>query len=66
MPRRMICTLPNASLTLDGLEWEPCKSGIITKSFIDDDVADRLLSIPGFENGKTQTKVAAVEEGVAQ
>mgnify|MGYP001354255258 CR=1 FL=1 len=48
MPQRIVCTLPNASLSLDGIEWEPCKDGIVTKEPLDDEAADRLLTIEGF------------------
>jgi len=53
---KIVCTLPNASLSINGIEFEPIKDGIgvISKGDVPDEVAAHLMSIPGYhEDGKS-------------
>lgn len=46
MPK-VICTLPNASHNISGVSFEPHDEGVISEE-IDQAVADRFASIPGY------------------
>lgn len=46
---RIICTLPNASLNISGIEFEPREEGgVISKADVPAEVAERFARIPGY------------------
>ena len=59
MSYKILCSLPNASLTIDGLEWREVKGGV--EIVIEDkDQADKYASIPGYTVSEDKlTKKAA-------
>lgn len=44
---RVLCTLPNAGKRIGGILFEPAEGGMLSEE-VSDDIAIRLLSIPGY------------------
>lgn len=44
---RVICILPNASESISGVTFAPCRGGMLSDE-IDDGVAERFARIPGY------------------
>jgi len=45
----VVCTLPNASNKINGIEFEDCREGKISKEPVSEDVAFRFATIPGYK-----------------
>lgn len=63
MPK-VICTLPNASEEISGVKFQPHpdREGVMVSETVDDNVAARFCSIPGYELLATKPAVDAEEK----
>ena len=50
----VVCKLPNASASINGVEFKPTKGGMMAD--VSDEAASFFASIPGFELVKPQGK----------
>lgn len=50
----IVCKLPNASTSINGIEFKPTKGGMMAE--VSDEMAALFSSIPGFELAKPQGK----------
>lgn len=58
---RVICTLPNASMHISGIDFEPHDLGVISKDDVPIEVAERFARIPGYKLELKAAKKAAGE-----
>lgn len=67
---KIICTLPHASLSINGIEFEPHEEGVISKDIADQEVVDNFISIKGYRLAepakKPQTGDAAAAAAKAE
>lgn len=49
MPKKVICTLPNASESINGHEFELTDEGAVSKNVLSDKDAARFEKIPGYQ-----------------
>lgn len=72
MPKKLICTLPNASTLISGIAFEPHKRGMISVDVVPEDVAKRFADIDGYvtveDDPKSAEKAAkeAAEKAAAE
>lgn len=48
MPKKIVCTLPNASEYISGIEFELTEEGAVSKQIVADKDAARFEKIPGY------------------
>lgn len=58
---RVICTLPNASMHIGGIDFEPHDLGVISKDDVPIEVAEKFAKIPGYKLELKAAKKAAGE-----
>lgn len=46
--KRVICALPNASSSINGVAFEPAAGGGVTSAAIEDAIAEQFEGIPGY------------------
>lgn len=52
----VICSLPNASLEIGGIRFEPHKDGVVSVDHVPADVLEQLLTIDGYKAVEDKTE----------